>query len=263
MPTVKSNDNIVLSNQIAETYNTLRVVLVVIGFALPPLLWLGYYICTGDPQLQDSMSAYYYAGNGVMRGWFVGCLFAIGALLFVYQGFTPPEDYALDIAGILALGVALFPMAWPVGKEDHRFTVHGICAFLFFLCIAYVCIFQASATLKLIRNKIRLKRYRRTYKVLGILMIVSPAAAFILTLIPWFRSSLLFFVEAGGVYVFAVYWLIKSREIRETQADHKAVRGELCAPRIHSLGDIFRERSVTDVSDPDVTTDGISPGREK
>ncbi len=203
MTTEDSSTHIDLSAHIAATYRTLRFVLVAVGFALPLVLWLGYYIFTRDLHLQNSMSAYYHAGNGVMRGWFVGSLFAIGALLFVYQGFTSPEDYALDVAGVLALGIALFPMPWPVGEKNNPFSLHGICAFLFFLCIAYVCIFQASATLKLIGNETRLKRYRWTYKALGIAMVASPVIAFILTLVPWFRSSLVFFIERLHVGNFA------------------------------------------------------------
>jgi len=263
MTTEDSSTHIDLSAHIAATYRTLRIVLVAVGFALPLVLWLGYYIFTRDLHLQNSMSAYYHAGNGVMRGWFVGSLFAIGALLFVYQGFTSPEDYALDVAGVLALGIALFPMPWPVGEKNNPFSLHGICAFLFFLCIAYVCIFQASATLKLIGNETRLKRYRWTYRALGIAMVASPVIAFILTLVPWFRSSLVFFIEAAGVYVFALYWLIKSREIRETQADHKAARGELRAPRVQRLPDLFRELSITPASDQNTRSQGASTGHEK
>ena len=53
------------------------------------------------------MSAYYHAGQGVMRNEFVGILFAVGALLFAYQGYSRFEDCALNLAGVLALGIAL------------------------------------------------------------------------------------------------------------------------------------------------------------
>jgi hypothetical protein len=63
------------------------------------------------------MSAYYHAidslypdqgipGQGSMRNEFVGILFAVGALLFAYQGYSRLEDYALNLAGVLALETA-------------------------------------------------------------------------------------------------------------------------------------------------------------
>jgi hypothetical protein len=55
-----------LSTHISATYATLRLVLVVIGFVLPPLLWIGGYVFAKEP-LAGSLSAYYYAGDGVMR----------------------------------------------------------------------------------------------------------------------------------------------------------------------------------------------------
>jgi hypothetical protein len=241
---MKTND---LSTHIAATYRTLRLALVIIGFALPPLLALGYSIATNDWQLQESLSQYYWAGGGVVRSWFVGLLFAVGALLFVYHGFTAPEDYALNFAGVFALGVAIFPMP----LEKRALTFHGFCAISFFVSIAYVCIFQASATLSLIKDKKRRERYRSTYKTLGIAMATSPVAAFALSVIPWLRGSRVFFVEAAGVYVFALYWLVKSREIWETQADHKAARGKLHATQSAKLSDAFRELPVRQVAGSD------------
>jgi hypothetical protein len=42
---------------------------------------------------------------GAFRNWFVGLLFAPGAILFVNRGYTKEEDYALSIAGVLAWGI--------------------------------------------------------------------------------------------------------------------------------------------------------------
>jgi hypothetical protein len=241
-----------LSTHISATYATLRLVLVVIGFVLPPLLWIGGYVFAKEP-LAGSLSAYYYAGDGVMRNWFVGSLFVVGGLLFAYKGYTQLEDYALNFAAGFALLVALFPMTGPVRAGDGQtgdnpFSIHGICAAAFFVCIAYVCIFQASATVTLIADEARRKRYRRKYRTLGILMLLSPVIAFILTLLPWLRNSLIFFVEAAGVYVFASYWGVKSWEIRETQADQRAATGKIQTQQPDKLTDVFRESSVRTVA---------------
>ena len=47
-----------------------------------------------------------------MRIWSVGILFVVAAFLYLYKGFTPFENYALNVAGVCALGVALVPMPW-------------------------------------------------------------------------------------------------------------------------------------------------------
>jgi hypothetical protein len=143
-----------LTNQITATYKMLRLGLAVMAFAFPLLLWIGGHLIAHLP-LAGSMSAYYHAsdflhpeqgppGEGVMRNEFVGILFAVGVLLFAYQGYSRLEDYALNLAGVLALGIALFPMRWPTKPNDSPFSLHGTCAILFFACIVYVCIWRAA-----------------------------------------------------------------------------------------------------------------------
>ena len=231
-----------LSQHITATYKALRLGVAVIAFAFPLLLWIGGYLFAGL-SLEGSMSAYYHAGNGAMRTWFVGILFAIGTILFVYQGYTRLEDWALNVAGVFALGVALFPMAWPAAPANSFSRFHGPCAIAFFFCIAYVCIFRAADTLSLMSNAQKRKTYALTYKLLGILMVAFPLAAFVfLSLLEW-NKSITFFVEMAGVYAFSFYWVVKSREISETSADHKAARGELKV-QDHGVAHAFRRLPV-------------------
>ena len=228
-----------LTEHVTRTYRALRSALVVIAFALPPLLWLGGRL-KADLPLQDSLSAYYHRGpemaglgEGVMRDYFVGLLFAVGFILFVYQGYTRREDWALNFAGLFALGVALFPTPWD-GFEAMSVTVsgitvslHHICAVSLFACIGYVCIRRASDTLGLLRDPEKERKYRMTYKTLGWLMIGSPVLAFVVSGILHHGGSMIFFLETAGIYVFAIYWLVKSRELRESDAEKKAVHGML------------------------------------
>jgi hypothetical protein len=220
-----------LSVHIAKTYATLRIALVFVGFALPLVLSAGGIWLANEP-LAGSMSAYYYVGDGKLRDWFVGSLYAVGALLIIYRGYTQFENYALNLGGVFAVLVALYPMAPPVKAGavqpgENPFSMHGLFAGAFFFCIAYVCIFQASATLSLVADRARRNRYRRIYRILGVAMVVSPAIAFVLTMLRPFQHSLVFFVEAAGVYMFSVYWSVKSFEIHRTQADRRAAAGML------------------------------------
>ena len=64
-----------------------------------------------------------------MRDWFVGLLFVEGIFLYLYKGFGRAGNLALNIAGVLAIGVALIPEA-----AGHSWiTAHGFCAIGLFL----------------------------------------------------------------------------------------------------------------------------------
>ena len=248
-----------LTDQTTKTYKTLRIGLAVMAFAFPLLLWIGGYIFAKLP-LAGSMSAYYHAsdflhpdqgppGQGAMRNEFVGILFAVGALLIAYQGYSRLEDYALNVAGALALGIALFPMKWPSQPNDGSFSLHGACAILFFACIAYVCIWRAGDTLTLIKNDpAKRARYRRTYQILGLAMLICPVLAWVL--ISWmpFHKSAIFFTEVAGIYVFATYWVIKTIEASKTGLDKRACEGKL-ATQPHGLSDFLRPLPVIDLED--------------
>jgi len=88
---------------VRSTYRSLRLAVVVLPVLLVTAIvseavragcWL------------DSLSAYYWTGA---HDAFVGALCAIGAVLVVYTGADDVEDALLDVAGILALVVALTP----------------------------------------------------------------------------------------------------------------------------------------------------------
>ncbi len=218
-----------LSKHISGTYFYLRAGLFALAIALPLTLWLGGLILA-DMRLLGSMSAYYHGGGGALRDVFVGILCALSALLILYKGFTHFEDYALNLAGIFLILVAIVPMDWECGDTCQRFSLHGTFAVLFFLCIAYVSIFRATDTVGLIKDPARKKRYARTYKILGLLMIASPAIAVILTVILQANvenRSTIFFIEAAGAYAFAAYWIVKSREIAVTDSEKLAIEGAL------------------------------------
>jgi hypothetical protein len=166
------------------------------------------------------MSAYYHTN---MRDAFVGVLFAAGAALYLYKGFSRAEDWALNFAGTFGIGVALFPTRADAGLV----TVHGTCAVLFFVCLAYVAVFRATDTLTLIKDRKRVIRYTSIYRGLGVAMLALPVAAAILVsafqydLAEGKTKTVVFFVEFAAIYAFGVFWLVKSHEIRRTQADQE------------------------------------------
>ncbi len=216
-----------LQRHITQTYVNLRFGTAFMGLAFPVILWLAGRLLAELP-LQSSMSDYYHTQIGSV---FVGILFAIGSFLYLYRGFSSGENIALNFAGIFAIGIAVFPTASadPNLVRSDLFSLtflapytaylHGVCAVSFFLAIAYVCIFRAQESLRLIGNPAVALTYRSIYVALGVLMIAVPAVAACLA---YFQQQIfgnensvaVFFVEAGAVWVFSAYWLVKTWEFR-------------------------------------------------
>lgn len=244
-----------LITQPAATYRTLRIGLAILAISFPIVLALGAYLRAGLP-LAGSISEYYHYfdpikqeyGKGVMRDLLVGLLFAQAALLYAYKGFTKLEDYALNIASFAAAGLALFPMRWPAPSAFDPFSPHGVFAGVFFVSIAYVCIWRAKDTLHLIVDETLRKKFTRIYKLLGAAMIVLPAIIWGLLYFDPLKKSVIFFIEAGSIYTFATYWLVKSYEAKLSGLDKKVAVGDLVAPQ-HGIKDMFRELPLVDSTD--------------
>jgi hypothetical protein len=214
-----------LRRHFQATYLSLRLGIAAVGVALPAVLWFGGLYLQGLP-LQSSMSAYYYTD---MRDVFVGALFAVGFALWVYRGFSSAENVVLSLAGVLAVCIALFPTQGG-GERTIVNDAHALMGFLFFACLAYVSIFRAADTLSLIRDTRWARFLLRIYQLLGIMMLASPLAALMAERIlrpPGAEPSLVFFVQAFGVWAFAAYWLLKTLELRLTSADRAAAQGIL------------------------------------
>ncbi|MEU0497268.1 hypothetical protein [Mycobacterium sp. NPDC006124] len=91
-----------------ETYRYLRggmaVMIVLLGTAV--LIERSRATCW-----QTSISAYYYTSAHAV---FIAALCALGAMLIVYKGSNDTEDVLLNLAGILALIVAMVPTSRPL-----------------------------------------------------------------------------------------------------------------------------------------------------
>jgi hypothetical protein len=223
-----------LREHMAATYFSLRLGLVVIALLLPVVLpivaalWPDLAAAAnlaGAGAIRGSLSAYYYAGDPA-RNVFVAGLVAVGALLYLYKGFSRAENVALNLAGLFVTVVAMVPTC---DGACPPVTVHRAAAVLFFLAIAYVCLFRAPDTLTLLEHDpAAAARYRRTYRVIGALMVLSPAAAILVATVlqrPGGQSTRVFFVETFGVWVFGAYWAAKSLELRRTSAERLALAG--------------------------------------
>lgn len=227
----------------------LRLGVGIIGLSLPLVLVFGgramgvsfagsmsaYYHATPQcslPQCPDAMrdTACQESGRGPMRNWFVGNLFFVGAAMFLMKGFSNWENWALNLAGLAAPCVALFPMEWPCrtpGFSIHSF--HFPSAITFFLCAGFTCIFCSEKTLRQIPNpspteKKKIAIFRVWYRLLGIAMVALPVLAWIFA---YNSGHLGFWLEMAGVSAFGAYWLVKTIELQWSQVEHKAMMGLL------------------------------------
>lgn len=225
-----------LKRHILRTYLNLRVGISLIGLSLPLVLWLGgkYHDSMAHPLL-GSMSLYYFT---TMRNPFVGGLVAIGAFLCLYKGFSRREDWLLNAAGVLAVCVAFMPTRNALLKDLPDLAWYNVghvtAAILFFVCIAVVCLFLASDTLPLVRDAGKARTMLWVYRVLGVLMILLPSAAYALgrwLIAPGGENTGIFLLETAAVWVFSIYWSVKSYELATTEADQAAQEGKLARAR--------------------------------
>ncbi len=125
----------------AMSYLGLRTAVGCIGMALPFVLPIGKLLIDG-PGLQGSISAYYYTSMGNVL---VGSMCAIGVFLLSYR-YKKWDIIACVLAGIFAIGVALFPTAPKEAATTLTGTVHNVSAGLLFVTLACMSIFLFTKT---------------------------------------------------------------------------------------------------------------------
>lgn len=152
---------------------------------------------------------------------FMIILGAAGLLLICYHGYDKTDDILNTLAGIMALGICLFPckaayvpegcISWePVGTFLIPMVVsswiHNICAIGFFVILAYISIFQFTKGDSGTRNK----RIRNViFRVCGIGMVAS----FLIFLLPKFYIRV-WLIEAIALFFFGVSWLTKANKYK-------------------------------------------------
>lgn len=222
-----------LQDHIFNTYLSLRYGLAIIAGLLPMVVYAVARLDGVD--LQDSISSYYWAAlagrEPPSRVWFIGGLFAVASGLYLYKGFSKAENYALNTAAILGVGVAVFPKELNCTQNCDSVSLHGFCAVTMFLFLAYVVLFRAKDTLRHLPDDAKpdARWFRKAYLVIGMFMVASPLTAFIVNVFIGTRTSYIFFIETVAILAFAAYWLVKSRELSQSGAVKKAIRKELAA----------------------------------
>src|SRR5437763_14843945 len=201
------------------SYLTLRRAVGIIGFALPFVLILGK-ILLQDPGIQPSISDYYYT---ITRNILVGSLCAIGVFLMSTKGYDRKDEIAGYLAGVCAIGTALFPTTPANGTTTAIGILHYAFAALLFLTFAYFSLMLFTRTApnktptrqKLHRNKV----YRVCgYTILGCILLIAavkllPIGSFAE------RFKPVFWLETVAIVTFGLAWFTKGEAILKDQKE--------------------------------------------
>lgn len=220
------------------SYLLVRSVIGVLGLALPVLLiaadnWLG-----DGRAVRGSLSAYYHSGA---RDVFVGTLFMTGIFLIAYKVFSKSWENAMSfLAGIAALGVALFPTGLPKAEES-RLTplqqslgesvvtpIHFTSAFVFIAMLGGICCLFAKRENKRDHEEPAEQRKRGFwgpfhYLCAGVILL----SVLYVALTKWFglwQGHSLLIGEVAAVAAFGASWLAKGAEIRKLWPRHTSDR---------------------------------------
>ena len=203
------------------SYLVLRLLVGLIGLLLPLALYLGDAVIRQTWRPRNSLSAYYHSD---LRDVFVGSLCAVAVFLVTYMVFHRNLDNLFStIAGITALGVALFPTAGgrPLTGLQRRLgeepvsDVHFGSAAIFILSLAAISVlFGWREGVRRDRPDPRRRRGWRWVHWTAAAVIVAAVAGIVLTgLARVGQDYAVFAGETVAVVAFGVSWLAKGLEL--------------------------------------------------
>lgn len=219
------NNEIKLDSYDIFTYRRIRRAIGYLGISLPVLLVGLSLIPFFETSVQFSISDYYYTN---LREIFTGTLCAVGLFLIRYKGFgnasiLKNDNVLTNIAGIMALGVALFP----TNPEDFKAKIYTLIPYpekwlgylhygfaaIFFLILAVLSInvFTIGQQNETSIPKSMLNE-NNIYKICGYSILFFIVMVPIAAQVKWFPYSTLIF-EALSLFAFGIAWLIKGRAL--------------------------------------------------
>jgi hypothetical protein len=210
-------------NPLVISYLTLRKVIGLLGLLLPFLVTLGAWLLfqTGP---RVSLSAYYHTG---MRDVLVGILFAIGFFLGSYKGYERKDNLAGNLAGVFAVGLALFPTAQAGASCGGTCRIsnylHDGFAALLFLTLAYFSLGLFTKTDRTRKATPQKLQRNVVYRACGVTILACIALIPGRLLLPagLFAAveehSPILWLEALAVLAFGVSWLTKGEAILQDE----------------------------------------------
>ena len=185
-------------------YRALRLLVGIIALSLP---FVVTYIAMQD---LTSISASYFT---TARDAFVGMLFIVGAFLWAYNGHTTKQSYLSKVAGVSALGVAIFPTTCDLCETAASSGIHVGSAAILFSILAYFCFVP-------FRENVKGKKKKRGRRNLIYILSGSTMIACILiiglanTLLPKevvMDNRITYWAEAVALGAFGLAWIVAGK----------------------------------------------------
>ncbi|QOG02393.1 hypothetical protein [Flavobacterium sp. MDT1-60] len=210
------------------TYRRIRRAIGYLGISLPILLVGLSYISFFKTSLQPSISNYYYTN---LREIFTGTLAAVGLFMIRYRGhgnasFWKNDNLLTNIAGIMAIGVALFPMnpddfatkiytLIPYAEKALGWLHYAFAAVLFLIMALLAINVFTIGHEKETRDPKSILNENNIYRFCGYSIIVFVVLVPISETFKFFRYSTLI-LEALALFAFGIAWLIKGRALGDS-----------------------------------------------
>jgi len=199
--------------QDARTVQRLRLGVGIIGVVLPVVLPLGNWVFVRlghrTEILPASMSGAYYTST---RNIFVGSLCALGVFLICYR-YSRRHDFWSTLAGVFAIGVALFPTA-PRAATEFQSVIgvfHLIFAAVLLGTLALFCL-QSFGDSAITAGR----TVNRGYLTAGVLILLFLALAVVAGVTHWgddWELTPLYVCESLSVWAFGAAWIGAAVEI--------------------------------------------------
>ena len=209
-----SNTN---DSNLIVSYLALRRLIGAFGFALPIAILL-YVLISHAPDLEASISAYYHT---TFRDILVGVLCAVGVFMLAYKGYETIDTVLSIIAGISAIGVAMFPTSdlAMYGMNVPAITplvgtIHVLATGVLFLTFAAMSffLFTKSGPTQTAQKKKR----NWLYRICAIVIVLCIGTMIVHTVLAapnpagW-RPT--FWFETISLFAFGLSWLVKGETI--------------------------------------------------
>ena len=208
-PTDESQDDRFFRKSFLKT----RVVVGVIGVLLPLVLVIGNRLLFGQSGILPALSDYYHSD---MRNWFVGSLWAIGSGLLVYLAARRnlADSVISFVAGLAAVGVALFPTNAPHTVPTIIAMLHLAFAAVLFILLGVICFRFGNRDGK---REHRSERWRTTWRTVhrgcAVVVWVAVVASVALAARGSDDNHAVFVGETVAVLAFGFSWFLKGSEL--------------------------------------------------
>ncbi|MCF0051647.1 hypothetical protein LXM25_16380 [Dyadobacter sp. LJ53] len=211
----------------AAEQDSLRIVIGIMGFLLPIILWAGLWSVSGYNHTLESISHYYYTRVNTAFSVTIGIL---AIFLIIYKGKKKIDFILSATAGVFALFVIFFPTTnlSPIcSHPDYKYAItfinpddiysvfHFVSAGIFLVCLALIALFRFPKDDSSNEKPSQLDKFM--YRACGIVMLVSLLVTAmgnfgIILNEKYFEYpySGTFWGETVAVWAFGYSWLLKA-----------------------------------------------------